>query len=95
MTKLPTPVMRRPNIILKPSKYVVMFIPYEGIHSKLYTKVSPFAIWGIYVANIVNNVTGITRTIHPMWNNLRRLYTNGISIKEKNGSSIVSKIVTG
>ena len=65
ITKLPTPVISRAKIILRPSKYVVKLKSNEGIHSYVWTYVLPLATEGISLASRANKTTGTINTIQP------------------------------
>lgn len=85
MTRLPIPVINRPNIILSPSIYVVKFIPKEGIHLTVYRNASPLLIEGRKRVSARNKVIGTVSTNHPIWIRGNILYNNGISTAAKNG----------
>ena len=85
MTKLPTPVISKPNIILRPSKYVVKLISNEGIHSYVWTNVLPLATEGISLASMTNKVIGTNKTTQPILINFSRLYIYGTKAAIING----------
>src|SRR5699024_5073506 len=92
-TRLPIPVINRAKIMLRPSRYVVKSIPYEGIHSIVLVNVLPLAIAGIYLAKAINKRIGTVSTYHPICIRDVFLVRKGMSIAAKKGMIIAKLMV--